>query len=687
MWETLGFNQNLGTLFFFAASIAVLIFIAILILTLYVFNRRRVRAVIKDSEDIADLAATRNQHVAEIEAIREWQKNAQEELIKLVGEREAQERLRQELQELEIRRAEVEQDGEAARKEVLDLQYAVTALAEERDRLKGEIEEARTARENVTELLDQKKEAEEAAHKAKQEVDAFQSDLDQRRAELEELRRQKAAIEADVPSLEAQQSTLQSEINRLESELVSKRQEAAEVDAAIRPLTDERMERARLNAEREVLEAEIVRLKDEHSELAASRKKEIASEQYADLVRVGASSLADDVFPKGSLAQISENDALANLSSHLDAQNLVFPERVLKSFHTSLKVADISPITVLAGISGTGKSELPMRYAEAMGMHSLNLAVQPSWSSPQDLFGFYNYLEKRYKATELARALVRMDPYNLGEDEELFAASGVGTRSDRMLLVLVDEMNLARVEYYFSEFLSKLEMRRAVSDPNNSVMRRPAEIELEGAVRGGGDEDSVQSEIRLWVGGNVLFAGTMNEDESTQTLSDKVLDRANVLRFGKPPPRSVSVGLRNDEFRRGNYLTHENWVSWQKEVTQERWTAEVNGWLETLNESLDAIGRPFGWRIREGIHQYIANYPGVGAQEVYKHAMADQVEQKIMPKLRGVDIHQQQAGQALNGVEAVLEELGDEELLTTYRACLQETGFGIFNWRGVTRTV
>ena len=134
-------------------------------------------------------------------------------------------------------------------------------------------------------------------------------------------------------------------------------------------------------------------------------------------------------------------------------------------------------------------------------------------------------------------------------------------------------------------------------------------------------------------------------------------------------------------------MTHENWVSWQKEVTQERWTAEVNGWLETLNESLDAIGRPFGWRIREGIHQYIANYPGVGAQEVYKHAMADQVEQKIMPKLRGVDIHQQQAGQALNGVEAVLEELGDEELLTTYRACLQETGFGIFNWRGVTRTV
>ena len=685
--EALGLDQSLSPLFFFSASIAVIIFLSLLLLALYYYHKRRIRAAVKDAEDIADLAAIRNEYVAEIEQARDWKERTKEELLKLEAEREAQERLRQELQELEIKKAEAEQDTEAARKEVVDLQYAVTALAEERDRLKGEIDEAGTARENVSELLNQKKVAEDTARQAQQAVDELRAQLEQMRSEVEEIRRQKAAMEANLPTLEAQQSSLQNEINRLESELTSKRHEAAQVDAEIRPLTDERMERARLNAEREGLEAEIAKLKDEHSELAASRKKEIASEQYADLVRVGASSLADDVFQEGRLSEISESDALANLYSHLDAQNLVFSKRVLKSFHTSLKVADISPITVLAGISGTGKSELPMRYAEAMGMHSLNLAVQPSWSSPQDLFGFYNYLEKRYKATELSRALVRMDPYNLGENEELFAASGVGTRSDRMLLVLVDEMNLARVEYYFSEFLSKLEMRRAVSDSDNSVMRRPAEIELEGAIRGDGGEKSAQAEIRMWVGGNVLFAGTMNEDESTQTLSDKVLDRANVLRFGKPPARTLSVGLRSDEFRKQSYLTHDNWDNWRQKVKEERWTSEINAWLETLNESLDLIGRPFGWRIREGIHQYIANYPGVGGQDAYKHAMADQVEQKIMPKLRGVDIHQQQAGQALNGVETILEELGDEELLMAYRACLQETGFGIFNWRGVTRSV
>jgi len=109
--------------------------------------------------------------------------------------------------------------------------------------------------------------------------------------------------------------------------------------------------------------------------------------------------------------------------------------------------------------------------------------------------------------------------------------------------------------------------------------------------------------------------------------------------------------------------------------------------LTKLNEALDGLGRSFGWRVREGIHQYIANYPGVSGGSVYKDAMADQVEQKIMPKLRGVDMHQPEAKQALNGVEAVLEELEDSELLDTYRACLHQTGFGIFNWRGVTRAI
>jgi 5-methylcytosine-specific restriction endonuclease McrBC GTP-binding regulatory subunit McrB len=102
------------------------------------------------------------------------------------------------------------------------------------------------------------------------------------------------------------------------------------------------------------------------------------------------------------------------------------------------------------------------------------------WSrtdSPQDLFGFYNYLEHKYKATDVARTLVRMDKYNFNPGD--FPSLEGTKRADRMLLILLDEMNLARIEYYFSEFLSKLEVRQSVSNPDDLAQRSPAEIELE----------------------------------------------------------------------------------------------------------------------------------------------------------------------------------------------------------------
>ena len=117
---------------------------------------------------------------------------------------------------------------------------------------------------------------------------------------------------------------------------------------------------------------------------------------------------------RGAIREDQDGDEMKCLEAAqacLEGYGLRFNDRVLRAFHTSLKVADVSPLVVLAGISGTGKSESPRRYAEAMGFQFLNIAVQPRWDSPQDMFGFYNYLEGRYRATELARALVQMDPF------------------------------------------------------------------------------------------------------------------------------------------------------------------------------------------------------------------------------------------------------------------------------------
>ena len=179
-------------------------------------------------------------------------------------------------------------------------------------------------------------------------------------------------------------------------------------------------------------------------------------------------------------------------------------------------------------------------------MHTLVIPVQPRWDSPQDLFGFYNYLEKKYKATDLSRCLVRMDPFN-------YKDKNYGWAHERMLLVLLDEMNLARTEYYFSEFLSKLELRRQInpSDLSKENVRQKAEIALDG-------------KLKLWVPQNVLFVGTMNEDESTQPLSDKVLDRSNVLRFGRPA-EVVDRGNSKTLPSATEFLSFKNWESWQKQ--------------------------------------------------------------------------------------------------------------------------
>jgi hypothetical protein len=387
--------------------------------------------------------------------------------------------------------------------------------------------------------------------------------------------------------------------------------------------------------------------------------------------------LPDNRFPAGPMTDVSEEEALRKLQETLISEGFYFSERVLNAFHTSLKVSDIIPLTVLAGVSGTGKSLLPVKYAEAMGMYSLIVSVQPRWDSPQDLFGFYNYLEHKYKATDLARALIRMDEFNFTPEQ--FPTLKGEKRSERMLLVLLDEMNLARTEYYFSEFLSKLEFRKISKDPSR---RNQAEIVLDTGPR----SKDIQL-FRLWVGGNVLFVGTMNEDESTQTLSDKVLDRANVLRFGKPPENGnqQDAGKKSKGGNR-SFLPYKLWESWLREPGVEPWRKSVDLLLSRLNETLNILGRPFGYRVREAIHTYIASYPGVIHNErLYKTALADQVELKLLPKLRGLEVSEN--AQPLDRIGEVIQELDDKLLLEQFGNCRRQAQntTNLFTWRGVER--
>lgn len=519
--------------------------------------------------------------------------------------------------------------------------------------------------------------------------------LTQERTQLAEqipyLQTQLANLHREKSGLESQVRTFEDERRQLEHKLSSVKREVAtyegrlatlrqQVQQAEKERTEAIRERDQARAERDTAKAELTGLHQSIEQL-----KELAKGMHVNLERAGVTGSASgykDLFApvfNGRYLSPSRNShderpRLEQARDYIRSKGLVFPERVLYAFHTSLKTADISPLVVLAGISGSGKSELPRHYADGMGMHFLLVSVQPRWDSPQDLFGFYNYLEKRYKATELARALVQFERFNQGEWEDAFDSVEITDLSDRLLLVLLDEMNLARTEYYFSEFLSKLETRRLVNE-DNAEDRARAEIELDmGSLLDGGRT------IRLYPGRNVLFAGTMNEDESTQTLSDKVVDRACVLRFWRPRKTNPEItGGKASAPRDG--LTFENWQKWLRPSTALGPNAnDVDQWLQRLNEALTRLGRPFAFRVDKAIRSYVANYPRWVANW-HKRAMGDQIEQRIFPKLRGIEPDQFQ--REFGEISALIDELEDEPLKEAFRESWENQSTFLFH--GVVR--
>lgn len=566
----------------------------------------------------------------------------QEEVRAEIENRAAAER---QAAEMRVELAEIETRLDAAKRLVTSADAAHASRVTELAELTKQIEQIRNERDEARRLIERGEEArksiepaEKRLEKLKEESEALKSKRDELHREITELEPRalragdlKNRIRQDKDRL----SELQSDVRRTEREL------------------------DRLKAE----------LKDRQADPDPRGDKSLIGElmEPPACLMVGKANSAWS--PK------SEADALEEVESSLRKHDLHFDTRVIRAFHTALKINDISPMTVLAGISGTGKSQLPRRYAEAMGIHFLQVSVQPRWDSPQDLMGFYNYMEGRYRATDLARALVHFDTRT--EDWRTQAEQW----EDRMLLVLLDEMNLARVEYYFSEFLSRLEMRPRGNVPADDPAREDARIGIDLPAQG-----ENRRGLSVYPDERVLFVGTMNEDESTQSLSDKVLDRANVLRFPKPSSLR-GEGERSPVPSRNRFLPRNRWDEWIRDARNHQgvdW-AEVRGLVEEINGFCHKVGRAFGHRMQQAISAYIANYPSDGALD-WKVALADQIEMRILPKLRGLDV--ELYGSALDDLRRLAgEQLEDEELAKAIQnaSSAARSGDGLFVWPGLQR--
>ena len=556
----------------------------------------------------------------------------------------------EELAEMNRERSGLVVEIEAAKQKLVDLERR----AQEVEDLMTQLEElGRRRGELLTELdniKDQRDERLRAAFQVEQ--------LERRRVELEQ---ELESMPEEVRGLEEQRDTLRQELEELQRNADRLRELRDELDRLQERKIGLDTDIGTLEREKERLEADVATIGGVTHRPGGDQADD--KERIADLTQRPSCLFDDDdmLLPE-TIAETDEMIMLSHVKDHLEELNLHFEERILYRFHTSLKTGFISPLTVLAGISGTGKSQLPQRYAEAMGMHFLKVAVQPRWDSPQDLLGFYNYLEKSYKATELARALVRMDPSFELPDGERHA-------DNRILLVLLDEMNLARVEYYFSEFLSRLEGRPEadVADPD---LLRPGQIDF--------DLPGVRRSV--YPGHNVLFAGTMNEDESTQALSDKVLDRANTLRFRKPDELHWET-MKEPEQGQHAHLPFDVWRGWQRRAQNfsgpHRVTTEE--FVEKLNGLLADIGRPFGHRVNHAIHAYVANYPDLTTTVQVQRALADTLALRILPKLRGIELEEQTPQVLRQIADLTQEKLEDAELAESITAGLQTD---VFSWTG-----
>lgn len=454
---------------------------------------------------------------------------------------------------------------------------------------------------------------------------------------------------------------------------------------------------ASMQAELEFRQKEILALQNQKEELqnaldrltvsgasASDRDKRIAELSGQGFVR------EEDILKLPPTQDINELNWLQEIRKNCDMYGITFPERILYAFHTALKIGDWSIMTVLSGVSGTGKSELPRLYAAFGGMYFISVPVQPNWDSQESMLGYFNSIDNRFDAQPLLRFLVQFaDPEPESQEDAKPEQKKYSALAKSMGIVLLDEMNLAHAELYFAEFLSKLETRRG----HNKNYLPEIEVKL-----GAGMDPYL-----LKLSRRILWTGTMNEDETTKSLSDKVLDRSMVIGFPRPKTlkdRSLSGSLdkylRNLRQQGKLYaLPAAVWFSWVQSDIKQTLSEAQNEQIvqyrkitEDINRCLGDVGRAIGHRVWQSIEYYIINYPTVLAaketangeltqdlQKAMHVAYEDCLVQKIMPKLRGVE----EDSDALDKIEEILRENDFDTLLTDYDRARRKN-YGQFIW-------
>ena len=325
-------------------------------------------------------------------------------------------------------------------------------------------------------------------------------------------------------------------------------------------------------------------LKEKESSIKHSFSHQVMAEAVFD------SNKRDDLLLYKGLPGWTENGNLTtsledfeDIKQRIAAQAFRIDERLLRRYHLGLETRKF---VILSGVSGTGKTWLTQAYAKAISAEYLLVPVAPNWTTNEDLLGYFNPIDQKYHDTEFSRFLEAAAREDKQAKEEV--------RPPKRYHLVLDEMNLARVEYYFAKFLSAMEVR---------MRETTAPIEL------GSNEEIGKRELLLTP--NLYFIGTVNVDETTHGFADKVYDRAQLIE------------LTVDRQQLKDFLKEKACDSDCANVLMEVWGA------------VHSVA-PFAFRVMDEIVTYVKK-ADEKLSVPWKEALDEQLLQKVLPKFKGVD--------------------------------------------------
>ena len=344
----------------------------------------------------------------------------------------------------------------------------------------------------------------------------------------------------------------------------------------------------------------------------------------------------------GGEVEMTNPKKVEAVKAYIKARGFNYDGALVENFYLGLKT---KPFVILAGTSGTGKTRLVRLFAEAIKAEYKLVSVRPDWSDSSDLFGHVDLNQKFVPGAVI----------DFVKQAEL--------NPTKPYFLCLDEMNLARVEYYMSDILSAIETRRY---ENGIIITDP----VISSANYGNDASAAGRYGKVILPGNLYIVGTVNMDETTFPFSKKVLDRANTIEFSyvdllSMPAESlaqVEYIVVNNDFLVSEYITMKDaYVEPDKKYIDAVCTK-----LSIINNILETANAHIGYRVRDEIVFYML-YNSKAHLLDFKDAFDNQIMQKILPRVQG----------SSESIKKMLEELKKLCETEKYESSLNKINFMI----------